>query len=106
MDHDRSTPDWVMLGVPTPDGKVAIYASKELNHAELTHEIEQDDVFWRYDQRPRFPPRTRIELTVEMRTYVIVTADTYAQAFRVLFDEWSPEPGRTAIDASMKAISS
>lgn len=104
--YPQSTPDWVMLGVPTPDGRVAIYASKELNQAELTHETELDDNFWRYDQRPMFRPIERIELTVQMRTYYIVTADTYAQAFRVLFDEWSPEPSRPELEPAVKAIES
>lgn len=99
----NSTPDWVMLGVPTPDGRVAVYASKELNQAELTHETEFDDIYAWYEPVIRVP-RHRIELTVEMRTYVVVTADTYAQAFRVLFDEWSPETGRPALEPAVKAI--
>jgi hypothetical protein len=104
--HDRSTPDWVMLGVPTPNGQVAIYASKELNHAELTHETDEDDLREWLAWPVSRVPRQRIELTVEMRTYVVITADTYAQAFRVLFDEWSPEPGRSELEPAVKAIES
>lgn len=106
MEHDRSTPDWVMLGVPTPDGRVAIYASKELNQAELSHETEFDVDIYGWYRPPIRNPHTRIELTVEMRTYVIVTADSYQEAFQRLFNHWSPETARTAIDPSMKAISS
>jgi len=104
--HPQSTPDWVMLGIPTPDGRVAIYASKELNHAELTHETERDDYLWSpYDLIQRIP-RRRIELTVNMRTYYVVTADTYAEAFRSLFDAWSPEPVRPELEPAVKAIES
>jgi hypothetical protein len=104
--HDQSTPDWVMLGVPTPNGQVAVYASKELNHAELTHETEMDEYLWLWSDLIQRVPRRRIELTVEMRTYVVVIADTYAEAFRILFDEWSPEPARSELEPAVKAIES
>lgn len=95
-------PDWVVLGGPAPDGKVAVYASKDLNQAELAHEMDHP-----WDIRVSHPfrePARRITLTVEMRSYTVVVADTYADAFRHLFDAWSPDDDRLALDAPQRAI--
>lgn len=95
-------PDWVVLGTPTTDGKVAIYASKDLTEAELRYEAEHDYDF--LAMRTVLLSR-RIELTVGMRTYTVVVADTYEQALRHLFDTWSPEPDRPTIEPAQRAIS-
>ena len=100
----EKAPDWVMLGIPMPDGRFAIYASTELNHAELRHEIEEPDWITGWHSRIRTPGRTIVELTVNMRTYVIVTADSYAQAFDRLFAHWSPQPVRPEVTAAQSAI--
>ena len=108
QDKQDRGPEWVMLGVPRADGKVAIYASKELNHAELTHETDEYDLdSWLAQPSPR-APRQRIELTVNMRTFVVVVADTYAEALAGLLNVWSPEPDseRQALDPAVKAIAS
>lgn len=101
MTSDPS-PDWVVLGTPTDDGKVAVYASKDLTDAELRYEAEYNHT-GRFGEVLRLLHR-RIELTVGLNTYVIVVADTYEQALRRLFDAWSPEPDRLAIEPPRRAI--
>ncbi len=97
-------PDWVMFGTPWSGGKVALLASKELTEAELVREVEEI-TDW-YDNPIREEP-VRMELTVAMRTYTMVVADTYEQALKTLFDTWSPtqaapkqiSPTRQAIES-------
>ncbi|MBF9135292.1 hypothetical protein I0C86_41310 [Plantactinospora sp. S1510] len=93
----RQSPDWVILGVPTPDGQVVICASKDLNHAELAAELDEYD--WGGFLGRRTPTR-RYELTVEMRSYVLVLADTYQEALRKLFGVWSPDIDDRALGAA------
>jgi hypothetical protein len=100
MTYDATpSPDWVVLGLPTGDGRVAVYASKELNQAELASEVDHDEIrldrLWMSDRS--YPPVKRHTLSVEMRTYVIVVADTYPDALRRLFETWTPEPDQPAI---------
>lgn len=99
MSGDR--PDWVMLGVPQPNGKGAIFASTDLTEAELRHETEMD----KWARWSLVPPTrhlvTRIFLEVQMRTYVMVVADTYAEALATLLREWKPErQSQHALDLS------
>jgi hypothetical protein len=90
-------PDWVVLGTPWQDGKVAILASKHLTAAELELVVEVDDDIMLADPDPLWLERRRCTLTVEMPTFTLIVADTYEQAFRALFDEWSPEPDTLAL---------
>lgn len=90
----QQRPDWVMCGTPWPeDGKVAILASTELSQAELearrdTYRIDPYELFDLYGFRDA---PMRYTLTVQMDRFVIVMADTYEQAFRSLFEQWSPQ---------------
>ena len=95
---DAVRPAWVILGTPVGNGQVAVYASKDLNDAVLTRELDEE-LGWGLDARsPHWlPGPQRIELTVGMRTYTVVVADTYQQALRTLFDTWSPDPARPAL---------
>lgn len=92
-------PDWVVLGSPHQNG-VMILASKDLTQAEL--EFERDDLM-AWGRVEAVASHYRITLTVEMRTYVVVFADTYAEAWQRLFQQWQPEEptaieGRRAIE--------
>lgn len=83
-------PDWVICGIPWDNDKVAILASTELSHAEL--ETKADDIHveaWEFVRPTR--TTTRYALVVHMRSFVIVVADTYEQAFRSLFEQWTPQ---------------
>ena len=99
---EQQRPDWVVLGVQQ-GAKVAVYASKELTDAELRYEVDRYEEI-RWDPRFVVGPRPRIEMEVRMNTFIVVVADTYEQAFRRLFDTWSPEPERMAIETSQRAI--
>jgi len=86
-------PDWVMMGVPHGGG-VRLYASRELNAAELEMardyvEVDPFDLF----EPARLTP-WQIKLTVEMRTFYVIEALTYQDAFAGLFKTWSPDDAR------------
>lgn len=86
-------PDWVVLGAHQHDGKVAVYASKDLTDAELRYDIDYDDDPYEFAYiRHRCVRRGIYHVTVGMRTFTVVVADTYEQALRTLFETWSPEP--------------
>jgi hypothetical protein len=102
MNMTQQRPDWVVLGVPAADGKVAVLASKDLNEAELSREVDYVHDFWGGARIRALPARNT--LTVEMRTYTVVVADSYAEAFRTLFDTWSPDADRQEITAGHREI--
>jgi hypothetical protein len=82
-------PDWAIIGLPTFDGRVQVIASKDLTQVELEaktrrYEFEFDDRMLGYDRI--------YTVTFEMSTFTIVIADSYPEAFRTLFDSWSPGP--------------
>lgn len=79
------SPDFAIVGVTLNTGRVQVLASKDLTRAELRAIRVRDT----YDFTA--PMRIRgIFLTTEMKHYVIVDADSYPDAFRKLFDIWSP----------------
>ena len=90
-DIEEQRPDWVMCGIPwAEDGKVGIIASTELDRAELEARRERLDVYL-FEAPPVRMRLVRYTLRVEMQGFVIVVADTYEQAFRSLFERWSPQ---------------
>lgn len=107
MTQPLQRPDWVMLGVPYPDG-VLLIASRELNHAELRSEYERrDSVNWD-EPVVRNAGRAVVVLTAQLKRLVMVQADTYGQAFDHLFRQWRPDqpadPGPAAIEVAPRAI--
>lgn len=58
---DGMTPDWVMLGVPHPDGTVCLYASTSLTRAELEYRAETDSAAFGFE---RYPIITSQEYTI------------------------------------------
>ena len=98
MNYPMRPPDFVMVG-GQHDGKVYLFASKTLTEAELRVEADELDHYPEW-WMPRQPPRYRHYVTAEMRDFVQVVADTYAEAFATLFEQWTPEPAtRTEIGA-------
>ena len=94
-DTSRHRPDWVVFGTPEADGKVAVYASKDLTRAEIEARCESGVGYDLLDEMRTFAIQVRrYTLTVEMKTFTMVVADSYPQAFEYLFRSWSPEPDR------------
>ncbi|MCV7004600.1 hypothetical protein [Mycobacterium gordonae] len=93
-------PDFVMVGGQDA-GKFYLLASKSLTEVELRMEAERPD--W-LNYRYMLPPRERHFVKAEMRDYVVVMADSYSEAFRTLFEVWSPESGDVAIDAGQREL--
>jgi hypothetical protein len=100
-----SRPDWVMVGMPMDDGRVRLIASKELNYAELQVKIGHQDIFEGIAPVRAVVTSREILLTTDMRTFILIEADTYADAFSELFRQWSPERGRhPAIEPGLPQI--
>lgn len=94
-------PDFAMVGGQS-DGKFYIIASKTLTQAELRWEADYLEPL--YFGAGRMLDRQFYTLTAEMRDITMTVGDSYAEAFRTLFDEWSPEPDRPALPAPVRAI--
>lgn len=91
---EMQRPDWVMLGIPSSDGRVVLMASKELTQAELSMEAEVDPFDWRLDPYRIVNPIRRYFVTAEMKTYVIIVANTYGAALTTLMRQWQPDQQR------------
>ncbi|MCX5066629.1 hypothetical protein OOJ91_12145 [Micromonospora lupini] len=98
LEPTRRGPDWVLYGERLADGQAAVFASTELTGAELRY--ERDMLFPVDSLYAPERDKTRIYLTVQMKAYVMVVADTYQQAMRSLFDEWSPDGDQLALPAA------
>lgn len=90
--EDLGGVDWVMLGVRARDGVHLVYASTDLNYAEMTAIIEHGPpppagaVLWPIGSTVR-----AVDLTVRMVRYVIAEGATYAEALANLMQHWSPD---------------
>jgi hypothetical protein len=98
-------PDWVMCGMPMPGdgGWVRLLASKELNHAELTAQMQYPETLGLFLDLSAVTQR--YTLTAEARTFIVIDAPDYPAAFRSLFENWTPEAAaRPAISEGRRAI--
>jgi len=98
-----SSPDFVVMGMPHEDG-VMLMASNELSAAEL--EVEYDMI--PYDRGMyigHIPGQRSITLTCHIGSYTVVYGDTYAEAFRRLFDAWTPQaPQRKGLPEAQRGL--
>jgi hypothetical protein len=84
-------PQWVIVGIDLPDGRVRVIASDKLLQADL--KIDYD---WLNLQDPSFTvgismvTRYQVTLTLKMLELRIVDADDYATAIAKLFGNWTP----------------
>jgi hypothetical protein len=107
---DFARPDWVMTGMPAPDGRPGVWllASKELTRADIESVSERAPDMWLDDPRDVLPGPVisrRVTLSVGMRHFIIIEAADYPTAFRDLFARWSPEPEpRPAIGPGLPEI--
>jgi hypothetical protein len=84
-------PQWVIVGIDLPNGKVRVIASDKLLQAELKMDYD-----WLNLQDPAFTvgismvTRYEVTLTLKMLNLRIVDADDYATAVAHLFGNWTP----------------
>ena len=100
-------PDFVMCGVPRPEGGVRLIASDRLSYAELRAEWTRQDTFWdTIGIAPVAAITTNFDLilTCHMGHLIIIDAPDYPTAFEHLFKQWSPQRQRTGIDQGQPAI--
>lgn len=90
MSDEQIRPDFVILGVPAEDA-VYVYASQDLTKAELEAVVEEERVRSLADWRP---PRREYTLTATMKAFTVARGETYADAFRALFESWTPPERR------------
>jgi len=90
----NNRPDFTIIGGRF-DGKVWLLASREIRRFELIHEEDYEEVrSWAYAEPIRtMMTRQHMEFRCTVRGYVHIVADTYAEAWARLFDNWTP-PGR------------
>jgi hypothetical protein len=101
-------PQWVMVGFPADPslvfcgpGQVAILASTKLTQAQMEYTARSYDFASWEDFRRRFKPHHT--LAVELDDFVVVVADTYAEALVLLFRDWMPNE-QAAIEAASQAL--
>jgi hypothetical protein len=85
-----TAPRWVLAGVDNGADGVILYASNTLTQGELREEIDFGDVE-RQDYGRVYRHRRSFLLTAAMIDLVMIRADDWPEAFRRLFDAWSPE---------------
>lgn len=96
-------PEWVMVGfpadpalVPCSPGQVVILASTKLTQAQMEYTARRYDFRDWADFARNFKPHHT--LAVELDDFVVVVADTYAEALVELFRDWMPTE-RPALEA-------
>lgn len=82
------TPAWVLVGGPTRDGQVELYASRELDRAQLAACLHLHGKAGTVSKSPS--PVVTYVLTANVRRFVRVTAPTYAEALVMLGMVWQP----------------
>jgi len=94
-------PEWVMVGFPArPDlvpcapGQVAILASAKMTQAQMEYTARSYNFRDWDDFRRNFKPHHTV--AIELDDFVVVVADTYAEALAKLFANWMP-PERMAL---------
>ncbi len=93
-----------MFGVDAGDGTVHLYASQTLSYVELEAIYEEITTFGREFTQSLV---RGIEFSGQMRDFVLVAGADYAEAFRRLFDTWSPEgsgSSHTALSPSRRVL--
>jgi len=85
-------PDFVIVGVRirTQDHQVMVLASTSLTQARLTMEADYWEEVYGRVYSTRYVTSYTTTLEIEMRDYVVITANTYQDALRTLFTKWSP----------------
>lgn len=95
--QQQATPQWAIVGTPTPTGRYQVWATQDLlPDALLTYiyDYHRDHRSSLLDSEDR--PRTKDSiyiLELKMKTFIIAVGDTYADALKHLFDRWTPNDG-------------
>lgn len=92
-------PDFIVIGGQYEiDGKpiVILIASNSLSHVEIEEIARGLDDYFRY--RPySLPPTYDMYFHAKVQDYVMCTGKDYPEAWKNLFDFWSPTPQRAEI---------
>lgn len=86
-----SRPDFLILG-GQHEGKFWLLASRHLRHVEVDERHEYEDIYlWQYrEPYRRILGRIDIDINANVRDYVMVVGDSYAQVWEDLFRQWAP----------------
>lgn len=99
------SPDWVLLGVQADD-KFHVYASDELNMAELEAVVRQpwEELGYPYEPIERSHLK-HIRLGAELRRFTVTIGDSYADALSKLMNTWHPpETKRKKLPEGQRAL--
>jgi hypothetical protein len=91
-------PDFVLVGLPLPDGTVELWASTKLSYAELEAETRFrphlfEDLVGRIDYPAPEPVSHTFTLRAGLRKFIIVRAPDYRAALEALITDPSWDPG-------------
>jgi hypothetical protein len=89
--NQQMRPQWVIVGIDLPDGRVRIVASDQLTHAALAVNYGWLSRSFFDDIGTHVMTRYEITLTIHMLNFRIVEAQDYATALADLFGAWKPE---------------
>lgn len=79
-------PSWVMWGVELPSGGVAVLASDRLVNGRISHR----EIDLRALSAEEWMAAQRYDLAATMKSFTIVAAATWQEAFARLFQMWNP----------------
>lgn len=105
----QQRPDWVMLGMPLPDGNVAIIASRSLLSAELATETDHEEVAFGFGEPLRRYLTSQITtVSAAMTDFVYIVGPDYPTVMSNLAEHWQPKraerrelPGRRALPPAL-----
>lgn len=83
-------PEFAVVGAVI-DGRCCLWASNRLSQAELESVYENENYTWGGAYSYRLPVARRHEIHVTAHDLVHVQADTWAEAWQLLFDAWTPD---------------
>jgi len=85
-------PVFAVTGGLLEDGRVRLFASKDLTRAELQVVVDHTDVTWDGVNVDTRATGYQITLGTRMRHFIIIDAPDWDAAWDYLFKHWSPKP--------------
>ena len=103
----HNEPDFVIIGFQD-EGYVYLMGSRTMTEMELEENTEWPDPFdpfYRY-RTTGLLPRTEIFLHGKLKSYVIVRAESYSEAFATIINGWANEDAekQQSIEPTQRAI--
>ena len=95
-----------MVGLEWDGPGVLLMASDKLDKAQLDYEAQKVYEFADIeDMRRRFGPSLALTVTIDDgRSFVVIAAETYGEAIRALFGQWTPDGVPLALESPAREL--